>query len=56
MGLLEDIPYVKLIRGVMIVREEDSKRVIRFLSGYNADVHIREVIHTPEDESVLSTR
>ncbi len=55
-GLLEDIPYVKLIRGVMIVREEDSERVIRFLRGCDANVHTRQVILTPEDESTLSTR
>lgn len=55
-GLLDDVPYVKLIRGVIIVRKEDSKKVIQFLRGHNANVHIREVILAPEDESALSTR
>ncbi len=54
--MLDGIPYVKLIRGVIIVREEDSERVIRFLRGCDANVHTREVILTPEDESALGTR
>ncbi|TET90925.1 MAG: hypothetical protein E3J35_04625 [Methanomassiliicoccales archaeon] len=55
-GLLDDIPYVKLIRGVVIVKEKDSKRVVEFLKGYDAKVHVREVTLSRRDERTLSTR
>ena len=55
-GLLDDIPYVKLIRGVIIVKEEDSKTVIQFLRGHSAIINIREVVLTPQDERVLGTK
>ncbi|MFQ5885152.1 MAG: hypothetical protein ACE5IO_08650 [Thermoplasmata archaeon] len=54
--MLDDIPYMKLIRGVIMVREKDSKKVIRFLRGYDAKVHTREVVLTPQDGRVLGTK
>ena len=33
-GLLDEIPYKKLIRGVIIVRNEDKKKVIDFLRDF----------------------
>jgi hypothetical protein len=52
-GLLEEIPHVKLIRSVIIVAEEDEKRVVDFLKEYNAEIHVREVVLTPRDEQAL---
>ncbi len=32
-GLLDEIPHVRLIRGVIIVRREDTGKVTRFMGG-----------------------
>lgn len=55
-GLLDDVPYLRLIRGVIIVGEKDSKRVVEFLKGQDAKVHIRKVTLSPRDTRVLDTR
>jgi len=52
-GLLSDIPHVKLVRSVFIVRKEDSKKVVDFLEKNGATVHVRDVILTPGDKKVL---
>lgn len=52
-GFLDDIPYRKLIRGVMIFREDDVQKVVEFLQEFDAEVHIRKVEFTPEDREVL---
>lgn len=55
-GLLEDIPHVKLIRSVIIVSTRDAKEVIKFLREFNAEVHVRDVILTPEDRKALQVK
>jgi len=52
-GLLEDIPHVRLIRGVIIVSTRDANRVTEFLKGFNAEVHVREVTLTARDRKAL---
>ncbi len=52
-GFLDDIPYVKLIRGSFIVRKEDSERVVEFLLNNGVRVFLREVTLTKSDERVL---
>lgn len=52
-GLLEEIPHVKLIRGVIIVYKKHAETVLRFLKEFNAEVHLREVVLTPEDKKIL---
>jgi hypothetical protein len=51
---MEDIPYIKLIRGVIIVRGSDLERVLSFLKEYNAEVYTRDVTLTLEDEKILN--
>ena len=48
-GLLDDIPHIKLIRGVIIVRTEDVEQVTSFLKRYSATYHVRIVELTDED-------
>lgn len=48
-GLLDDIPYRKLIRGVIIVRGEDAPQIIAFLKQHLAQFYLRSVILTSED-------
>jgi hypothetical protein len=53
-GLLEDVVHIRLVRGVIILKEADLGRVLSFLNEYNAEVYIRDIILTPEDEKILS--
>lgn len=55
-GLLDEIPYQKLIRGVLIVRSEDRTGVVELLENFNAEFHIREVILIPEDIKALKLK
>lgn len=48
-GLLDDIPHIKLIRGVIIFREEDAKKITNFLKSYSADFYIRKIEATKDD-------
>ncbi len=55
-GFLDDIPHIKLIRGVIIVPTDSAEKVIQFLEEFNAEFFIRDVILLPEDEVVLSKK
>ncbi len=52
-GLLDEIPHVRLIRGVIIVRTEDAGKVLELLRALRAEVHRREVELTEEDRQCL---
>ena len=48
-GFLDDVPYNKLIRGVIIIKNEDLMRVLEFLNQYSANYYIRVVELKEED-------
>lgn len=52
-GLLEDVPHVRLIRGVLVLREKDAANVRRLLTELECEVHERRVDLTPSDEALL---
>ena len=52
-GLLDEIPHVRLIQGVVIVRTEDAGKVLAVLEGMGAEAHRRTIELTPEDRKVL---
>ncbi len=52
-GLLENIPHRKLLRGVLILRNEDAPKVLEFLGQYSLTLHVREIKLTPDDEKTL---
>lgn len=52
-GLLDDIPAYRLIRGVIIVQEEDKDKVVSFLEGYDMEIFVRRVELIPDDLKVL---
>src|SRR3990172_8757288 len=54
-GLLDDIPHRRLIRGVLILRAEDADRVTGWLRERGAEVHMRRVELTEEDERAFLT-
>lgn len=48
-GLLDEIPHVKLIRGVLIIDKNDLKQIIDFLEEYNAEIYTRKIELSKED-------
>src|SRR4030043_530921 len=48
-GLLEGVPHRRLIRGVIVLRVEDEKRVVRLLRELGAEVYVRRGELTVED-------
>jgi len=52
-GLMDDIPYRKLYRGVIIIKKKHFETVLEFLEKYNALVYVREIILTEEDKNIL---
>ena len=52
-GMLDKIPHIKLIGGVIIISKDSVEKVIEFLRGYDAEFYIRDVILLHEDEIIL---
>lgn len=58
-GLLDTMPSRKLIRGVLILREEDKDKnkdkdkVVELLEDFDTEIHVREGVLTAEDINVL---
>ncbi len=54
-GLLDEIPHVRLIRGVILLRTEDARKVAARLEQLQVEVHARTVVLTPDDLRALGT-
>ena len=52
-GLLDGIPYVKLIRGVLIVLKKDADLIIDFFQDFDIEYHVRKVELTADDLKIL---
>ena len=52
-GLLDTIAHKKIIRGVLIILDKDVETICNFLKGYNAEIHLRTIDLTPDDEHSL---
>ena len=52
-GLLDEIPHGRLVRGVVIVRTEETGRVVGLLEEMGAEVPARRVELTTEDREAL---
>ena len=55
-GLLSEIPHIKLIRSVFIVRKEDCYQVVEFLKAHDATVFEKTVVLTKKDEKQLGEK
>lgn len=55
-GLLDEIPSSKLIRGVIIVRKKDKKKILELLNEFEAEVHVREVVLKNKDVKALAMK
>lgn len=53
-GLLDGTPHRRLIRGVLVLREEDERKVVRLLKDVGAETHVRRVELTAEDRRALN--
>ena len=52
-GLLDTISHQRLIRQVVIIKQEDVPLVTTFLHQYPLEFHLRQIILTDEDRQVL---
>lgn len=52
-GLLDKIPFRKLIKGVFVVRERDLQKFVDLLEKYQAEYYVRNVELTAGDEEIL---
>jgi len=48
-GLMREVPHRRLIRGLVLVRDQDRDRVVAFLQGWKAKFHVRRVQLERED-------
>lgn len=55
-GFLDNFNYIRPLRGVLIVRQEEAPAIIDFLKDYNAEVFVRDVILEEEDKQKLRIR
>ena len=55
-GLLDEIQSVRLIRGVIIVRKRDKKKILELLQEFDAEIHVREVVLINKDLKVLAIK
>ncbi len=53
-GLTDEIPHVRLIRGVVIVWTEDAERVLELLQTFRTEVHPRSVQLDSGDRATLA--
>ncbi len=53
-GLLDEFPYVRRIRGMILVRTEVAGRVRQLLEDLGAEVRARTVVLSKEDREALT--
>jgi len=54
-GILSNLPYIRLKRGVIIVNKESKEKIVSYLRG-KADIFVRRIILTEEDKNKLRRR
>ncbi len=54
-GLLDEIPHLRLIRGVILVRTEDADGVANFLHKMAVETHMRRVMLTNANRKELGS-
>lgn len=48
-GFIDNFPHIKPLRGVLVVRKDDSDEIIEFLKSYNAELYARDIVLQDED-------
>jgi len=54
-GILDDIPRIQLSRAVIIVRNEDKEKILKFLQ-HDALVEIRKIVLQKSDKIKLAKK
>lgn len=52
-GILSKYPHIKIRRGLIIVRMEDTEKIIDILEKHNAEIFMREIILLHKDMQEL---
>ena len=52
-GLITRYPYIKIQRGLIIVRIDDAEEIINLLEKHGAEVFMREIILLHKDTEML---
>ena len=55
-GFLDDYPYIKPHKGVLVVRKEDAEDIISFLESYSAEIYARDIVLLEDDVRQLVSR
>ena len=50
-GILEEIPFRKFIRGVIIIQRLDLEKIISYLAEYGAEYYVGTVTQAPESDA-----
>jgi len=53
-GLLDGIPHVKLVRGVIIMNNKDLNTITNFMERFKVEYHVRTVVLTKQDQEMLT--
>lgn len=55
-GFITDIPHISPSRSLIIVREEDAGKIIRFLRKHRAKSFVRNIVLKKSDMRVLGVK
>jgi hypothetical protein len=55
-GLLDEIPHIKLGKGVLIIKHTDLDKVTRFLDEWEADYTTRDITLNQNDQKTLTQK
>ena len=50
-GILEEIPFRKFIRGVIIIQDSNLQMVLPYLEKYKAEYYVGTIANSPESDS-----
>ncbi|EQD25829.1 hypothetical protein B2A_15931 [mine drainage metagenome] len=50
-GIMEEIPFRKFIRGVIIIRDHDLEKIKSYLARYKAEYYIGTIIKAQESDT-----
>lgn len=53
-GLLDDVPHVRLIRGVIVIQPSHEAAVKKLLTSLGCEIHVRSVELTSADLKTLA--
>lgn len=53
-GILSEYPHIKIRRGLIVVRMEDTEKITDILEKHNADIFMREIILLHKDIEELN--